>query len=252
MRRKRAGSPPLSGCAVRASARYARLTTATVAPVGTPRMSCGSKVAEALAHSTAVGWMPAMRARETGSCRSRWRFRVDGVLLRVASLRVAYTPGGVRCLQCESSAQVSRKIARWTRSRAKIRGGAFDPDMFKAQGRRNLQLCGKCEEFEASEVHRTTYLSPGANLRPPPMNPSTVPVVETSGRRRMRAGGGTSVRIIKEKSENLWSKIGSVLGPRERERVRRAEGPVVAAAVAPRRRRRRRRQVRVDGLMLPR
>ena len=41
----------------------------------------------------------------------------------------------------------------------------------------------------------------------------------------------------------------SVLGPRERERVRRPEGAVVAAAVAPRRRRRRRRQVQLDGLL---
>ena len=68
MRRKRAGSPPLSGCAVRASARYARLTTATVAPVGTPRISCGSKVAEALAHSTAVGWMLQHTAPAPSTC----------------------------------------------------------------------------------------------------------------------------------------------------------------------------------------
>ena len=60
-----------------------------------------------------------------------------------------------------------------------------------------------------------------------------------------RTGGGTRKRIAENLRER--SKIGSVLGPRERERVRRAEGPVVAAAVAPRRRRRRRRQVRVDG-----
>ena len=65
---KRTGSPPLSGWCSSARRRYADRRTRSDASHATPRISCGSNVAEALAHSTAVGWIFQHTAPAPSTC----------------------------------------------------------------------------------------------------------------------------------------------------------------------------------------
>ena len=68
---KRTGSPPLSGWCASARRRYADRRTRSDASHATPRISCGSNVAEALAHSTAVGWIFQHTAPAPSTCGGR-------------------------------------------------------------------------------------------------------------------------------------------------------------------------------------